>query len=86
MISIQMITEHIFSIINIASLLLLGVGYFKSKFVIVDLETYNSMIEIVEEYAQMKENENCGGGVGFHLYMNDDESFDEEEEQEEEQS
>ena len=78
--------QIIFAIINISSLILLGIGYFKSRFTIVDLETYNSMIEIVEEYAEMKENENCGGGVGFHLYSNDEEEDVEEIEEEEKES
>lgn len=73
--------QFIFAIINIFSLILLGIGYFKSRFTIVDLETYNSMMEIVEEYAEMKENENSGGGVGFHIYA--DEEQDESEEEEE---
>lgn len=78
MVSIQVI----FAIINISSLLLLGIGYFKSKFTIVDLETYNSMIEIVEEYAQMKENENSGGGTGFFWdYVSDLEEQQQEEEE-----
>lgn len=68
--------QIIFAIINISSLILLGIGYFKSRFTIVDLETYNSMVEIVEEYAEMKENENSGGGVGFQLYTEEYESED----------
>lgn len=74
--------QIIFAIINISSLILLGIGYFKSRFTIVDLETYNSMIEIVEEYAEMKENENSGGGSGFFWdYVSE---LDEQEEEEEE--
>ena len=73
--------QIIFAIINISSLILLGIGYFKSRFTIVDLETYNSMIEIVEEYAEMKENENSGGGSGFFWdYISE---LDEQEEEEE---
>lgn len=78
MVSIQ----TIFAIINISSLILLGIGYFKSRFTIVDLETYNSMMEIVEEYAQMKENENSGGGTGFFWnYVSELDNEEEEEEQ-----
>lgn len=77
MISIQ----TIFAIINISSLVLLGIGYFRSRFTIVDLETYNSMMEIVEEYAQMKENENSSGGSGFFWdYVSDVEEEEEEKE------
>lgn len=73
--------QIIFAIINISSLILLGIGYFKSRFTIVNLETYNSMIEIVEEYAEMKENENSGGGSGFFWdYVSE---LDEQEEEEE---
>lgn len=68
--------QVIFAIINISSLILLGIGYFKSRFTIVDLETYKAMMEIVEEYTQMKENENSGGGVGFQLYTEEYESED----------
>lgn len=72
--------QIIFAIINISSLILLGIGYFKSRFTIVDLETYNSMMEIVEEYAEMKENENSGGGSGFFWdYVSE---LDEQEEEE----
>ena len=74
--------QIIFAIINISSLILLGIGYFKSRFTIVDLETYNSMVEIVEEYAEMKENENSGGGSGFFWdYISE---LDEQEEEEQE--
>lgn len=73
--------QIIFTTLNVISLLLLGVGYFKSKFTLVDLETYNSMIEIAEEYAEMKENENSGGGIGFFY----DQLPQEEEEIEEEE-
>ena len=74
--------QIIFAIINISSLILLGIGYFKSRFTIVDLETYNLMIEIVEEYAEMKENENSGGGSGFFWdYVSE---LDEQEEEEKE--
>ena len=73
--------QIIFAIINISSLILLGIGYFKSRFTIVDLETYNSMMDIVEEYAEMKENENSGGGSGFFWdYVSE---LDEQEEEEE---
>ena len=76
--------QIIFAIINISSLILLGIGYFKSRFTIVDLETYNSMVEIVEEYAEMKENENSGGGSGFFWdYVSE---LDEQEEEEEKES
>ena len=76
--------QIIFAIINISSLILLGIGYFKSRFTIVDLETYNSMMEIVEEYAEMKENENSGGGSGFFWdYVSE---LDEQEEEEEKES
>lgn len=78
---IQQNIQNIFLVINAISLILLGVGYFVSRFKIVDLETYNAMLEIVQEYAEMEENSNSGGGVGFHLYMNDDDI--EEEEQDE---
>lgn len=50
---------------------------------IVDLETYNAMMEIVEEYTQMKENENSGGGAGFfwdYVSELDEESEEEQEE------
>ena len=74
--------QIIFAIINISSLILLGIGYFKSRFTIVDLETYNSMIEIIEEYTEMKENENSGGGSGFFWdYVSE---LDEQEEEEQE--
>ena len=76
--------QIIFAIINISSLILLGIGYFKSRFTIVDLETYNSMIEIAEEYAEMKENENSGGGSGFFWdYVSE---LDEQEEEGEKES
>ncbi len=80
---IQSIIQIIFAIVNIFSLILLGVGYFRSRFTIVDLETYNAMVEIVEEYTQMKEKAESsdGGGTGFFWdYISD---LDEEQEEEE---
>lgn len=77
------ILQMVFAIINISSLILLGIGYFKSRFTIVDLETYNAMLEIVEEYTEMKENENSGGGSGFFFdYISDVEGDNQEEEEE----
>lgn len=80
--------QIIFCIINVISLVFIGVGYFKSKFIIVNLETYNSMVEIVEEYAEMKENDNCGGGTGFfydQLPIDEDDDFEEREQEKGEQ-
>lgn len=86
MISIENILtfENIIAGVNIISLISLGIGWFKKNYVIVDLETWEAAREIIEEYAEMKEQEEStdGGGVGFHLYLNDD--IDEEEEQQEE--
>lgn len=77
------IIQMVFAIINISSLILLGTGYFKSRFTIVDLETYNTMMEVIEEYTQMKENENSGGGSGFFWdYISDIEEDNQEEEEE----
>lgn len=64
--------------VNIFSLVLLGVGYFVSRFKIVDLETWKAAEEIIKEYAEMQEeaeaNSNCGGGIGFQIYSEENEN------------
>lgn len=79
---IQQNLQYIFFVINAISLILLGVGYFVSRYKIVDLDTYSALMEIAEEYAEMKENENSGGGVGFHLYLDEQEESDDNGEEE----
>lgn len=70
-------------IINCTSLVLLAIGYFKSKFTIVDLETWNTLVEVYNAHAEEDEQEecnNCGGGVGFFYEQLEQPKEDEEEE------
>lgn len=69
----------VFMVINALSLVCLGIGWFKSKYTIVDLETWNTVAEFYNEHNEEKEE--LAGGIGgfFREYL-----YEEDEEQEEE--
>lgn len=67
-----------FTVLNTVALLLLVVGIFRERFTIVDLETWNNVVNYYNEHIEA-ENDNCGGGVGFKIYS-DEEIYDEDEE------
>lgn len=67
----------IFMVINALSLVCLGIGWFKSKYIIVDLETWNTVAEFYNE--NNKEVEELVGGTGFFReYLYEDEEYEEE--------
>lgn len=67
----------VFMIVNVLSLVCLGIGWFKSKYIIVDLETWNTVAEFYNE--NNKEVEELVGGTGFFReYLCEDEEYEEE--------
>lgn len=60
------------SIINATSLIVIAIWYFKNNYIIVDLSTWNAVVKKYNE-VQEAENDNCGGGVGFQIYSNEEE-------------
>ena len=71
----------IMTIINICSLILIAVGYFREHYAIVDLETWNTVVTYYNENAEA-EQDNCGGGVGYFWdYVSEVEEPDEKEEE-----
>ena len=71
-----MITS-IFTIVNVIALLCIGIGWFKSKYTIADLETWNTVAEFYNE--NNKEVEELVGGTGFFReYLCEDKEYEEE--------
>lgn len=71
----------VFMVINVLSLVCLGIGWFKSKYIIVDLETWNTVAEFYNEHNEEKEE--LAGGTGFfreYLY-NDEDEYEEEDDE-----
>lgn len=60
------------SVVNAITLIGIAVWYFKDNYTIVDLSTWNTIVKKYNE-VQEAENDNCGGGVGFQVYSNEDE-------------
>lgn len=75
----------VLTIINIIALALLGIGYFKGNYTIVDLETWNKLAHFYNEYSDGEggiEIPEQAGGEGFFREYIDDYEEDEEEEDE----
>lgn len=77
----------VLTIINIIALVLLGIGYFKGNYTIVDLETWNKLAHFYNEYSDgeggLEVPEQAGGEGFFREYIDEDyEEPDEEEEDE----
>lgn len=70
----------VFMIINALSLVCLGIGWFKSKYIIADLETWNTVAEFYNEHNEEKE-ELVGGTGFFREYLYEDEECEEEEDE-----
>lgn len=60
------------SVVNAITLIGVAVWYFKGNYTIVDLVTWNTIVKKYNE-VQEAENDNCGGGVGFQVYSNEEE-------------
>lgn len=75
--------------INSAFIIGLCVHYFKSNYTIMDMETYNNVCDICEEYTAMvqeKEQMDDGGSGGFFReYLEEELDEDEEDPEEEEE-
>lgn len=68
----------IMTIINISSLILIAVVYFREHYTIIDLETWNTIVEYYNEHTEAEENV-ATGNVGFFWdYVSDMEEPDEE--------
>lgn len=67
-------------VLNILVLTFLLIDWFRRNYTIVDLETWNTIATFYNE--EHDEENNCGGGVGFHLYLNDNEAEQGEEDDE----
>ena len=70
--------QTIMFIVNIVALCSIAVGYFFSKFTIVDLETWNEIATFYNE--NNKEVPELAGGEGFFREYLDEDEIDEEEE------
>lgn len=69
----------IMTIINISSLILIAIAFFREHYTIIDLETWNTIATYYNEHTESEE-DNCGGGQGFFFdYISDVEEPDEEE-------
>ena len=75
----------VLTVINIIALVLLGIGYFKGNYTIVDLETWNKLVRFYNEYSDGEggiEIPEQAGGEGFFREYIDQDYEDEEEEDE----
>lgn len=72
----------IFTIVNILALVCLGIGWFKSRYIIADLETWNTVVHFYNEHNEEKEElaGGCGGFFREYLYEEDEEYEEEEDE------
>ena len=72
----------IFMIVNVLSLVCLGIGWFKSKYIIVDLETWNTVAEFYNENNKEVEElvGGCGGFFREYLYEEDEEHEEDDDE------
>lgn len=68
----------IMTIINISSLILVAIGYFREHYTIVDLETWNEIVHFYNE--NHTEVEEQAGGVGFYIPTNEECLYSEDEE------
>lgn len=73
----------IMTVINIAALVCIAIGFFISRYTIVDLETWNTIATFYNEHNnEDEEYEEKAGGCGFFFdYISDVEEPDEEEDE-----
>lgn len=70
----------VFTVINVAALLCIGIGWFKGKYTIADLETWNTVVHFYNEHNEEKE-ELVGGTGFFREYLYDGEEYEEEDDE-----
>lgn len=78
----------VLTVINIISLILLAVGYFRGNYTIVDLETWNKLAHFYNEYSDGEggiEVPELASGEGFFREYIDEVEEDEEEPDEEDE-
>ncbi len=76
----------IVGLINISILAFLVYDWFRKNYTVVDLETWNTVVDFYNENANQEDNE-LAGGTGFfreYLYEEDEESDEPDEEESEE--
>lgn len=77
----------VLTVINIAALILLAVGYFRGNYTIVDLETWNKLAHFYNEFSDgeggISVPEQAGGEGFFREYIDDYEEEPDEEEEDE---
>lgn len=72
----------IMTIINICSLILIAIVFFRERYTIVDVETWNTIVNYYNEHVEAEEEDNCGGGCGFFWdYVSDIEEDEQEEDE-----
>lgn len=72
----------VMTIINISSLILIAVVFFREHYTIVDLETWNTIATFYNEHNEDGEYEEKAGGCGFFFdYISDVEEPDPDEEE-----
>lgn len=72
----------VLQIINIVALILIAIGYFKLRFIIVELETWNTIANYYNEHHN-EDGEELVGGEGFfkeQLIDDEEEEYEEEDE------
>ena len=74
-----MITS-ILTVVNIIALACIGIGWFKSKYTIADLETWNTIVHFYNEHNEEKE-ELVGGTGFFREYLYEEDELEEEEDE-----
>lgn len=66
----------IMTVINIAALILVAVGFFISRYTIVDLETWNTIATFYNEHNDEENEGEAAGGCGFFWNYIDEVSDD----------
>ena len=71
----------VLQIINIIALILIAIGYFKLRYIIVELETWNTVANYYNDHHN-EDGEELVGGLGFfkEQLIDDEEEYEEENE------
>lgn len=70
----------VLQIINIVALILIAIGYFKLRFIIVELETWNTIATYYNEHHNEDGEELVGGEGFFKEQLINEEEYEEEDE------